>query len=118
MQRFERLQFGNLPRGTISKYASRPDVFFGTVKTKNGPLYGLWQKPARFVELQWSKRRSPRLADKGVNTSGRLKLLVAFHAPVQTKKRLEFGSRAQAVVSANVDRVFGAELAKAIGRAH
>lgn len=45
--------------------------------------------------------------------TGKLRLLVAFHAPVQTRKRLHFGDRAQAVVSANFNRVFGTELAKA-----
>ena len=82
-------------------------------------MYGLWQRPAQFVALKFGKRgrRAPKLEDRAVNASGHLKLLVAFHDPVQTKKRLEFGPRAQAVVSANLDRVFGAELARAIASA-
>jgi hypothetical protein len=110
-------QYGNLPRGTIRKYMNRKDVFLGTVNTKHGPVYGLWQRPAKVVGLKWSRRGKPKLEDKQVNASGSLKLLVAFYKPVETKKRLEFGSRAQAVVEANFDRVFGAQLAHAVATA-
>ncbi|MGF6790184.1 hypothetical protein [Paraburkholderia sp. 35.1] len=110
-------QFGNLPRGSIRKFMGRPDVFLGTVKTKRGALYGLWQRPAKFVELKWSKRSGPKLVDRAINASDRLRLLVAFNAPVETRKRLEFGERAEAVVSANFDRVFGRELANALASA-
>ncbi len=106
-------QYGNLPRNTIRKYLNRPDVFLGPVKTAHGEVYGLWQRPT--PEAPQKKRRSKQA--QLANTTGKLKLLVAFHAPVQTKKRLEFGSRAQAVVSANFNRVFGAELARAIASA-
>jgi len=104
-------RYGNLPRNAIRKYLSRPDVFLGNVKTAHGNVYGLWQRP------QPVAKKTGRRAAKGANTSGKLKLLVAFHAPVQTRKRLGFGDRAQAVVSANFNRVFGAELAQAIARA-
>lgn len=103
-------QYGNLPRNTIRRYMGRPDVFLGPVKTARGEVYGLWQRPT--PEPAPSKRR--RKKDRMVNTTGKLKLLVSFTAPVETKKRLGFGDRAQAVVSANFDRVFGAELAKAV----
>jgi hypothetical protein len=76
----------------------------------HGEVYGLWPRPA----VQGAKKARGKAKGLTVNTTGKLKLLVAFHKPVQTKKRLEFGSRAQAVVSANFNRIFGAELAKAI----
>ncbi|CAG9264748.1 conserved hypothetical protein [Burkholderia diffusa] len=113
-------RYGNLPRNTIRQYLNRPDVFLGSVRTSHGDVYGLWQRPVRQpAEASHTKGRGSRStrAAKSANTSGKLKLLVAFHAPVQTKKRLEFGSRARAVVTANADRVFGAQLAKAIASA-
>ena len=113
-------QYGNLPRSAIRRYMNRPDVFLGNVKTAHGDVFGLWQRPARVkaapTNSSGRRGRAPR-APKGANTTGKLKLLVAFHKPVETKKRLRFGERAQAVVSANFDRVFGAELAKAIASA-
>ncbi|WP_429563294.1 hypothetical protein [Paraburkholderia sp. MM6662-R1] len=116
-------QYGNLPRNAIRKYMGRPDVFMGPVKTKHGIIYGVWQR--RFLRERATditgdvaqrrklRGRHKRLA-KDANTSGRLRLLVAFRAPVETKKRLEFGERAEAVVAANFEPVFGRELAAAV----
>jgi hypothetical protein len=87
-------RYGNLPRNTIRKYMNRPDVFLGPVKTAHDEVYGLWQRPAKHVAHIGRKKRgipSVRTADE----LGKLKLLVAFHKPVQTKKRLEFGTRAE-----------------------
>lgn len=36
-------RYGNLPRNTIHKYMSRPDVFMGTVRLGGRDIYGLWQ---------------------------------------------------------------------------
>ncbi|MBB5411682.1 hypothetical protein HDG34_005643 [Paraburkholderia sp. HC6.4b] len=106
-------QYGNLPRNAIRKYMGRLDVFMGSVRTKRRTAYGVWQRPAPAQST--SPRR--RGKDRAANTTGSLRLLVAFHAPVETKKRLEFGKRAEALVSANFDRVFGRELARAIANA-
>ncbi|MFL9998727.1 hypothetical protein PQR34_45435 [Paraburkholderia sediminicola] len=106
-------QYGNLPRNTIRKYMGRPDVFLRTVKTARGEVYGLWQRPA----AQGAKKTRGRAKGLAANATGKLKLLVAFHKPVQTKKRLEFGTRAQTIAQANFNRVLGAELAKAIATA-
>ncbi|MFP4895807.1 hypothetical protein [Paraburkholderia sp. EG304] len=106
-------QYGNLPRGLIRRYLNRPDVFIGAVRTKGGELYGVWQRAA--TSQPGKIRRAPR--GLAPNTTGKLKLLVAFHAPVETKKRLEFSARGQSVVLANFDRVFGRELGKAIATA-
>jgi hypothetical protein len=107
-------QYGNLPRNTIRKYLGRSDVFLGSVRTAHGNVYGLWQRP---LAQPAAKARGKARAARAANITGKLRLLVAFHAPVQTRKRLHFGDRAQAVVSANFNSVFGAELAKAIARA-
>ena len=98
-------QYGNLPRNTIKKYLIRKDVFLGKV----GSIYGLWQRPT----AQTGKRRS----NKSANNTGKLKLLVSFHDPVNTQKRLNFGARANAVVSRNIKSVFERQLAAAIASA-
>ncbi|WP_233854219.1 hypothetical protein [Paraburkholderia sp. HD33-4] len=108
--------YGNLPRNLIRRYMGRPDVFMGKVKTKHGETYGLWQRPtvSPAKPVKGAKRtRGGKLANK----TGHLKLLVSFAAPVETKTRLEFGDRAQAVVSANFDSVFDAEMANALATA-
>lgn len=98
-------QYGNLPRNTIKKYLNRKDVFLGKV----GSIYGLWQRPT----VQTGKRKG----GKAANTTGKLKLLVSFHDPVNTTKRLNFGARANAVVSRNIKSVFERQLAAAIASA-
>ncbi|WP_267957321.1 hypothetical protein [Paraburkholderia sp. HP33-1] len=42
---------------------------------------------------------------------------MAFHAPVETRKRLDFDERAEKVVAVNFDKVFGRELVKAVASA-
>ena len=98
-------QYGNLPRNTIKKYLNRKDVFLGKV----GSIYGLWQRPT----VQIGKRK----VGKTANTTGKLKLLVSFHDPVNTQKRLNFGARANAVVTRNIKSVFERQLAAAIASA-
>ncbi|WP_028210768.1 hypothetical protein [Paraburkholderia mimosarum] len=111
-------KYGNLPRGMIAKYLARPDVFIGPVPTKAGPLYGVWQRPAKVVALKFGRRgKAPKLADKLANVGTEMKLLVAFHPPVETRKRIGFSDRARTVALANFDKVFGRELAKAMATA-
>lgn len=99
-------QYGNLPRNTIKKYLNRKDVFLGKV----GAVYGLWQRPTV------QKGRGGKGA-KLSNNTGKLRLLVAFSEPVTTRKRLNFGARANAVVTRNIKSVFERHLAAAIASA-
>ena len=104
-------QYGNLPRNTIKKYLNRKDVFLGKV----GSIYGLWQRPYyRGANAVKGQSRKSGKVNKLSNTTGRLKLLVSFHDPVNTQKRLNFGARANAVVSRNIKSVFERQLAAAI----
>lgn len=99
-------QYGNLPRNTIKRYLNRKDVFLGKV----GSVYGLWQRPT----VQKGRRgKGAKLA----NNTGQLRLLVAFTEPVNTNKRLHFGSRAKVIVARNVKQVFEKQLAAAIASA-
>lgn len=107
-------QYGNLPRNTIKKYLNRKDVFLGKV----GSIYGLWQRPYyRSANAAKGQSKKSGKVNKLSNTTGRLKLLVSFHDPVNTQKRLNFGARANAVVSRNIKSVFERQLAAAIASA-
>jgi len=106
--------YGNTPRGAIKKWLNRKDTFLGKI---NG-TYGVWQRP-RYEPKAATKGRSRKLGrvDGLSNTTGKLKLVIAIHDPVQTKKRLEFAKRGETVVLQNFNKVFGQELAKAIASA-
>jgi hypothetical protein len=113
--------YGNLPRSAISRYLGRSDVFMGSVKTSRGEVYGVWQRPtvppAKGSGKTGAKGRKGARGAKLANTTGKLRLLVSFDAPVDTTKRLEFGDRALAVVNANFDAVFSDQLARAMASA-
>jgi hypothetical protein len=91
----DRNQYGNIPRGMVRRLAGRKDVFLGTVQTKAGPVYGLWQ-------------RLP-----GSKGSGRLKLLAAFRERAEYKPRFGFERRAAAAVG----RVFMPALERGMAKA-
>lgn len=99
-------QYGNLPRNTLKRYLNRKDVFLGKV----GSVYGLWQRPTAH---KGRRTKGGKLA----NNTGKVRLLVAFIEPVNTNKRLNFGSRAKIIVSRNVKQVFDRQLASAIASA-
>ena len=89
-------QYGQLPRKVLERLKARKDIFIGPVKTKSGPVNGVWQRiPA--------KKKQP----------AHLKLLIRFGDAVAVTKRLNYRSRAKALI----DRRFNAVLGSAIGRA-
>ncbi len=88
-------QYGNVPRGTLSRLKGRSDVFIGTIKSKDGPAYGVWQR------LQ----------------GDRLKLLFRFRKPETVKRHLGYRDRAAKVVAKGFNAAFGRALAKAIATA-
>lgn len=94
---------GNLSQGQVAKLLAQPDVFMGVVNGVNG----LWQRPSP-PRTKGGPRRSAK-----ANTTGRLKLLVAFTRPVKVKTKLHFRERATQVVQ----RHFNAEFDRALGRA-
>lgn len=106
--------YGNLPRGSIRQLLARPDCFRGKVKGKGGELTdGIWQRPTPDAARVKGRKKIDKLA----NTTGKLRLLVAFHAPTETKKRLEFGARAENIVTKEFDAVFEKNLRAAVATA-
>lgn len=94
---------GNIPRDAIRQMLNDPDVFLGTVRGVNG----LWQRPATPRAKGAPKRKVK------ANTTGRLKLLVAFTKPVVVRSRLHFYPIAQRVVETSFDQLFDIALARA-----
>jgi hypothetical protein len=96
---------GDIPKGRIKALLSRPDTFLGTVRGVNG----IWQRP--------SKPKQGKRAGKATalaNTTGHLRLLIAFTRPVRVKTRLEFRQVAERTVASQFNRRFGAALAYAV----
>jgi hypothetical protein len=92
-------RYGGLPRNKIATLRNRPDVFVGTVQTKDGPVDGVWQRP--YYRPKAQKRGRSKLP-KGSNTTGRLKLLVRFTDPQPVTKELHYGTTAAEIVKRNM----------------
>lgn len=101
-------QYGQLPKGVLAKLRGRADIFIGTVKTKKGPVSGVWQRPVRDNQLGAKRPRGGGV--RKVNTTDHLKLLIRFGDAIQVKKHLDYRAHAGAAVQ----RSFAIELTKAM----
>ena len=116
-------RYGNLPRRTLAKLKARKDVFIGTVKTKAGPVSGVWQRStdegARVVVARVGKDGKVKLGGtrRGGQSSGHLKLLIKFEDAHPVKQHLDWFGVASKTVSANFNKRMGAALAKAMATA-
>ncbi len=119
-------RYGQLPRGMLAKLKGMPDVFVGSVKTKDGQtVNGIWQRPflrGRDAQLgagMTVRKRNKLLRGahpdmpKNANTSGHLRLLVRFGDALPVNKRLGWGRLAKQIVAQH----FNAELSKALQKA-
>jgi len=111
-------QYGQLPRKVLDRLKARSDIFIGPVKTKSGIVNGVWQR-AYFRPKGAERGRSRQGGEvrRGANTTGRLKLLIRFGDSLVVTKRLNYQSRAKALVDRRFNAVFGKELAKALATA-
>ena len=92
--------YGQLPRKALARLKARKDVFIGKIKTSKGTVNGVWQRiPA--------KRKLP----------AHLKLLIRFGDSLPVKKRLNYRSRAQAIVDRRFNAVFAEAMSKALASA-
>jgi len=91
---------GQLPRRVLDRLNARKDTYIGKVKTKSGEVNGVWQRV---------------LAAKG--KSAHMKLLIRFGDALAVNKRLNYRSRAQALINRCFNAVFGAEMARALATA-
>ncbi|MFS2103577.1 hypothetical protein [Ralstonia sp. Ralssp135] len=93
-------QYGNLPRATVKRLASKTNVFIGKVKTSVGEVDGVWQR---------TKAVRGRKAG--------LKLLVKFQDAHEARQRLGYQDLARKLVGASFKRELGAALARAVATA-
>ncbi|MCO7569383.1 hypothetical protein NJH78_05305 [Pseudomonas chlororaphis] len=93
-------QYGQLPRKVLDRLKARKDVFIGPVASKSGTVNGVWQRiPAK------------------KNQPGHLKLLIRFGDALAVSKRLNYRSRAKAIVDRRFNAVFGEAMSKALATA-
>ena len=111
-------QYGQLPRKVLDRLKARKDVFIGPVKTKSGIVNGVWQR-AYFRPKGAQRGRSHQGGEvkRGANTTGHLKLLIRFGDSLTVNKRLNYRSRAKALVDRRFNAVFGEAMAKALASA-
>jgi hypothetical protein len=113
-------QYGNLPKAKIAQLKARSDVFIGTVKAKNGEVInGIWQRVAKqaIVTRPAGKGTKKTVTRRGLNATNHLRLLVRFEDPHPVRQHLGWFDIARRVVNANLDRVMGQALAKAMASA-
>ncbi|MEO1354481.1 MAG: hypothetical protein AAFW48_01645 [Pseudomonadota bacterium] len=93
-------QYGNLPRTTVKRLASKKGVFIGKVQTKSGEVDGVWQRTK---------------ATRGKKAG--LRLLVKFQDAHEARQRLGYRDLTRKVVGASFKRELGAALARAVATA-
>lgn len=98
-------QYGNIPRMTIGRLSKRKDIFIGEIKTKNGTIKGVFQKPT-------TKGRKSKLS----NTTGKLKILMRFVDPHQATQEINYMARAKSVIEDSFERIFDEEMAVIIAK--
>ncbi|MEX3817338.1 hypothetical protein AB3X91_09015 [Paraburkholderia sp. BR14263] len=113
-------QYGQLSRGTMAALKGRPDIFIGPVKTANGSIInGVWQRPTdtkRVTLLNGKGKRLTKLNRLDVtrnNGRGHLKLLLRFGDALPVRKQLNWGKRANQIVTRWIDRDLSDALAAA-----
>ncbi|WP_224795580.1 hypothetical protein [Pseudomonas fluorescens] len=111
-------QYGQLPRKVLDRLKARKDIFIGPVKTKSGIVNGVWQR-AYFRPKGSERGRSHQGGEvrRGANTTGRLKLLIRFGDALVVSKRLNYRSRAKALVDRRFNAVFDEAMSKALASA-
>jgi hypothetical protein len=96
----------------LEKLRARKDIFIGPVKAKSGTINGVWQ---RMPPKDGQKARRGRAATAA--QPGHLKLLIRFGDALAVNKRLNYRSRAQAIVDRRFRAVFGEAIDRALATA-
>ena len=104
---------GQLPRAVLARLKARPDIFIGPVKTKAGMVNGVWQR----IPVAKTGAQLRRRAAAGINAAAHLKLLIRFGDALPVNKRLNYRSRAAALVASRFNAAFERNIAKALATA-
>ena len=96
-------QYGNIPKGKLAALKAKPNVFVGTIKTKNGQTIG-----GVFQRGNFTKRvkRTPGVKPigKAVTSRHRLRILIRFTDPERVTQRLPWYETARQVLDAHANR--------------
>jgi hypothetical protein len=110
--------YGNLPRSKLASLKGRPDIYVGSVTTKNGgTVGGVWQRVS--VTRKGIVRRGKR-ANRGAYFSpaeGRLKLLIQFTRPAEVTHRFPFRDVAVRTFRREIDGAWARNLSHALATA-
>lgn len=110
-------QYGNLARAKLAQLKARSDIFIGPVKMRSGQVInGVWQRSMERATVATAKGKS-RITRRGLNDSGKLKLLIRFEDAHEVTQHLGWFALAERVVAANFSREFGRALARALATA-
>jgi hypothetical protein len=112
-------QYGNLPRNKLASLKSRPDIFIGPVKTKDGVINGVWQRITDKSKVTMlTVKQSGRYGRLGkLNTSGHLKLLIRFADNKPVTQELHYMDRAKEVIKIGFYPAMNSALTQAIATA-
>lgn len=102
-------RYGNLTKGKLAALKSKPGVFIGSIRTRNGKtINGVWQRKTAPKGSRKAKTSQP---------NGMLKLLIQFEDTTPAPKRLDFYGRAAAYLKVNAAREFDVALRRALATA-
>lgn len=110
-------EYGQLPRAALARLKARPDIFIGIVKTKAGPVNGVWQRVTDTSRVTMLGPKMKRLRGLNKGPTARLKLLLRFGDALPVNKPLNYGATSSKVIARHLGRDFEAALAKAIATA-
>lgn len=106
-------QYGQLRKGTLASLKARSDIYIGPIKTRHGIVNGIWQRTADKAAIASKRTGKIRISKRGVNQTGKLKLLIRFTDALPVTQHLNYRDRAKQVIAMNVNK----ELGRAIGKA-
>ncbi len=96
-------KFGNLSRNKMAQLKARPDVFIGTVTTRDGQkVNGVWQRKKALKGKKGKKRlkRSPNGTRRERQKQRPPKLLIRFGNALEVKEHLNYFDRANKMAEA------------------
>lgn len=110
-------KYGNLSRNKMAQLKARPDVFIGTVTTKDGQqVNGVWQRKKALKGKKGKKRlkRSPNGTRRDRKKQRPPKLLIRFGNALEVKEHLNYFDRANKMAEALMPSALSQAMAEAL----
>jgi hypothetical protein len=106
--------YGQLPRGTLAKLKARPDIYIGIIKTRKGPVNGVWQRVTNPGAAPPLNAQGKRLRGLNKGPTAKLKLLIRFGDALPVNKHLHYGTTAKLIIDVNLQADFETALNQAM----